>query len=51
MAHKALAIITLAVMVTALTEHNSIFVVVTLRNEFNFWNVQGTMNTSGLLQS
>ena len=22
-----------------------------LRNEFNFWNVHGTMNTSGLLQS
>ena len=22
-----------------------------LRNEFNFWNVHGIMNTSGLLQS
>ena len=22
-----------------------------LRNEFNFWNVHGTMNISGLLQS
>ena len=22
-----------------------------LRNEFNFWNVRGIMNTSGLLQS
>ena len=24
---------------------------VLLRNEFNFWNVHGIMNTSGLLQS
>ena len=24
---------------------------VDLRNEFNFWNVHGTMNTSGLVQS
>ena len=24
---------------------------VNIRNEFNFWNVHGIMNTSGLLQS
>ena len=24
---------------------------VSLRNEFNFWNVHGIMNTSGLLQN
>ena len=26
-------------------------VFIDLRNEFNFWNVPGIMNTSGLLQS
>ena len=27
------------------------FAPVFLRNEFNFWNVHGIMNTSGLVQS
>ena len=29
----------------------AIFGYIHLRNEFNFWNVHGIMNTSGLLQS
>ena len=29
----------------------NIFYNIYLRNEFNFWNVHGIMNTSGLVQS
>ena len=29
----------------------NLYYVLYLRNEFNFWNVHGIMNTSGLVQS
>ena len=31
--------------------HRRVIIYIHLRNEFNFWNVHGIMNISGLLQS
>ena len=50
----ALAVsVTIRVILTKLSNRSGIAVQWNggLRNEFNFWNVHGNMNTSGLLQS
>ena len=38
-------------MLSTSLKHLPVILSVHLRNEFNFWNVHGIMNTSGLLQS